>query len=308
MGATVLFADVNELTTLSNTFSVSGTPTDPTTVTLTVTSPTNVVTSYTWPSPATLTHGTAGVFSTTVASGEAGTWQYMWVGTGTASDVTVGTWEVYETSLGHLYITAEALKSRLRNTGTTADDTEVYEACVAASRAIESECDRTFWRTTSQARTFEPQGSSRLKLGDFNDLVSITTLKTDASGDGVYETTWTASDYQLLPLNPQAAPETRPYTEIRAVGSYTFPSPSSGARRDLIEITGVWGWPAVPWAIKQAARVLAADTYALKGERFGVAQFGDLTVNIGTARVVEAFVKPYRRHPVGSSGQKLFVA
>jgi hypothetical protein len=224
VGATVFFNSTNELATLSNTFKVNGTATDPTAVTLTVTSPSNVVTTYTWPSPATLTHGTAGVFSKDVACNEAGEWQYLWEGTTAASDAEAGTWTVQETSLGKLYCTPAALKSRLGITS-TGDDYEIHEACFSASRAVEAMCERVFYRTaTGTVRTFVPDGLYCTTFGAYNDLVTVTTLKTDAGGDGTFETTWSASDYQLHPVNPAAAPETRPYTKVKAVGVADLPS------------------------------------------------------------------------------------
>jgi hypothetical protein len=301
VGATVFFNSTNELATLSNTFKVSGTPTDPTAVTLTITSPSNVVTPYTWPSPATLTHGTAGVFSKDITCSEAGDWQYLWEGTTAASDAEAGTWTVFETALGKLYATVAALKSRL-GIGDTVDDYELHMACFSASRSIEQSCNRHFWRTASgTARTFEPTAIYRLKLPAWNDLVSVSGLATDASGDGVFETTWTSSDYQLWPPNPDAAPETRPYTEIRAVRSLYFPAYAfpPNARTDRVQVTGVFGWPGVPIAVKQATLILAEELFKLKDAPFGVAGFGDLgVVRIRENPKVAALIGPYQRYPV----------
>lgn len=304
MGATVFFNSTNELATLSNTFKVSGAPTDPTAVTLTVTSPSLVVTTYTWPSPATLTHGTAGVFSKDIPCNEAGEWQYVWTGTTAASDATAGTWTVQETTVGKLYATVEALKSRIGISATdTVDDYELYEACFSASRAVEHACDRHFWRTTTgTVRTVEPNGPYLLKLPAFHDLVSVSALATDASGDGVFETTWTSSDYQLLPYAPDAAPETRPYTKIKAIGAQTFPllpCVPSLSRDDRVQITGVWGWPAVPKGVKQGALILAEELFKLKDAPFGIAGFGDLgVVRVRENPKVAALISRYQRYPV----------
>jgi hypothetical protein len=250
VAASVFYQSSNELATLTNTFSVDGAATDPTAATLTVTSPANASTVYSWPpgSPA-LTRTGTGAFTEDVICNEAGDWTYLWEGTGTASDAQAGSWTVYETTLGKLYATVDALKSRLRLTDTS-QDYEVHTACFAASRAVEQACERTFWRSAAgTARTFEPQDLLWVKLGPFNDLVSLSDLKTDSSGDGTFETTWTSSDYQLQPVNPAAAPETRPYTKIKAVGSLMFPLQYCGllARDDRVQVTGVWGWPAIPW-------------------------------------------------------------
>lgn len=299
MSATVFFDSANELATLSNTFKVNGSPTDPTVTTLTVTSPTNVTTTY---SGGQLTHGSTGVFSKDVTCDEAGTWTYQWDGTTAASDAVVGTWEVFETQLGRLYCTVEALKSRLGIPVTdTTDDLELHAACFTASRALEQFCERHFWRSaSSEVRTFVPDDWYCLSLPEFCDLVSVTTLKTDASGDGVFETTWTAADYQLLPQNPTAGPETRPYTKVKAVGSQIFPVTyaTSIGRDDTVQVTGVFGWPAVPWAVKMAARVLAQDAFKLKDSNFGQAGEGDFAIRVGENARAEKLAKPYRRNVV----------
>jgi hypothetical protein len=299
VGATVFFESTNELATLSNTFKVNGTPTDPTAVTLTVTSPSGTVSTYTWPSPATLTHGTAGVFSKDIPCSEDGEWQYLWEGTNAASDAEAGTWTVFETTLGKLYCTPAALKSRMGITSTSSDY-EVHAACFAASRAIESICERVFYRTASgTVRTFVPDSLYCLTLGAYNDLYSLAILKTDAGGDGVFETTWSASDYQLHPVNPAAAPETRPYTKIKTTGSQTFPVPLVIGREDLVQVTGIFGWPAVPMAVKQAALILAEETLKLKDAPFGVAGFGEFgSIRVRENPAVARLLGPYRRYPM----------
>lgn len=300
MGATVFFADTNELATLTNTFAVGGTATDPTAVSLTVVDPTGASTTYTY-AASQITRVSSGKYSKDIACATAGTWAYEWVGTGTASDATAGTWEVQETQLGRLYATVDALKSRLGLTASdTIDDFELHGACFAASRLIEQYCERMFWRTASDVeRTFEPRGFYDLKLPEFNDLVSVTTFATDTSGDGIAETVWSATDYQLLPYNPAAAPEQRPYTRVKALHRI-FPAVYPPlVRTDLVHITGVWGWPAVPYAIKQAALILAAEMFKLKDAPFGIAGFGDFgVVRIRDNPKVAAYAGPYRRNPM----------
>lgn len=65
----------------------------------------------------------------------------------------------------------------------------------------------------------------------------------------------TSSDYELLPRNAALGPEAKPYTqvELTAWGAvYAWP------RDARVRITGVWGWPAVPEAIKRATVELTA--------------------------------------------------
>lgn len=299
MGASVFFQSSNELATLTNTFKVNGVATDPTAVTLTITDPTGAITTYTY-GAGQITRSGTGVYTKDIACATAGEWAYQWDGTVTASDATAGTWTVYETSLGHLYCTVEALKSRLGiSAADTIDDYELHAACFTASRWIEQFCERVFYRSASEARTFVPTNLYWLKLPEFCDLVSVTSLKTDASGDGVFETTWATTDYQLHPVNPTAGPEQRPYRQVKAVGTLLFPLPvPTLMRSDLIQVTGVWGWPSVPYAIRQAAAVLAAETFKLKDAPFGVAGFGDLgLIRIRDNPKVAALAGRYQLNP-----------
>lgn len=314
-GASVYFESASELATIRKVFTVDTTPTDPTTVTLVITSPGGAVTTFNWPSPSTVTRNGTGDFAKDVACSEHGEWQYIWTGTGTVQDADAGSWTVYEADIGKLYCTPQALKSRL-GIADSVDDYEIYAACYSASRAIEHYCERHFWRTpTGTARTFVPQGMYLLKLPEFNDLVSISALRTDASGDGVFETAWAPTDYQPLTgdgtPNIDAAPEPRPYTRVKAVGTQLFPHLCAPAlsRADRIQITGVWGWPSVPWGIRQAALILAEETLKLKDAPFGVAGFGEFgSIRVRQNPKVRQFCGPFMRNPVDDKDRKLFVA
>lgn len=298
--AAVFFEGASELATLTNTFSVGGTPTDPSTVSLVVTDPTQTSTTYEY--PADIQKTSDGVYTKDIPCTIAGTWTYKWIGTVSASDVITGTWEVLETSLGRLYCTVEALKSSFKDSRTT-DDAEYHAACFAASRALENYCERYFYRTQEQAFTLNPCGLYELKLPEFYDLVSVTSLKTD-TGSGAFATTWAASDYQLLcddgTPNVNAGPEAKPYVKIRAVGGQTFPLPTGLGRRDLVQVTGVWGWPQVPWAIKKAAEIVAAETFKLKDSPgMAAAGYEDFDVSMlgsEARRRFARFANPYRRN------------
>lgn len=308
MAATVFFESASEIATLRNVFKVGGVATDPTLISLTITTPSGTATTYTY-AAAQITRNGTGDYQKDIQCSEDGEWQYVWTGTTAAQDVESGTWTVFEVDLGHLYCTPAALKSRLGITD-SADDYEVHAACFSASRSIEQYCERTFWRSpTGTARTFEPKSMYCVKLPEFNDLVSVSTLATDTSGDGVYDVTWSASDYQLLPYNPSAAPEQRPYTEIRAVGGQVFPTDYSYTRMDRVQVTGVWGWPSVPWSIKQAALILAEETLKLKDAPFGIAGYGEYgMIRVRENPKVRNFAHPYCRNPTDDRGRKVFVA
>lgn len=269
MSATVYFAGPNEIATLTNVFKVSGTPTDPTTVTLTVTDPTGTQTT---PTP---THPSTGTYTASVACILDGLWSYKWEGTGTASDEVAGTWTVSTATLNQFYISSEELKSRLCITD-TADDFEVTLAVQAACRSIDEITGRYFWRGPD-TRTFVPQSVYRQEVGD---LVSVTSLKVDRDGDGVFEETWVQdTDYRLEVspgrYNTASLGESWPYTGFVILGPKYIPVIWPWSHQDRIQLQGVYGWPAVPYAVKQATMIAAADLFKLKDAPFGVAGFGE---------------------------------
>lgn len=298
MSSTVFYESSSELATLTNAFQVLSVNTDPTTVSLAVTDPTGTTTPYTY--PATITKTSVGIYTKDIPCTLAGQWTAVWTGTGTASDLAPPTtWEVFPTSFGNLYAPPMALKAWLKITSTT-DDLEIHGACFAASRWIEQYCERLFYRSpTGTARTFTACDPYMVRLGDFCDLVSISALATDEAGDGTFETTWSTSDYQLWPNNPAAAPEIRPYTSVRALPGRTFPLAWDNARADRVQITGVYGWPAVPSSVKQAALLLAVDALKTKETSFGVGGANEWgLVRIRENPIAMSYLNPYRKNPV----------
>lgn len=273
MAATVLFAGASETATLSNTFTVTSggvtTSTDPTTVTVVVTDPTGTATTYTY-AAGQINRSGAGVYFINVTCPIAGEWSYTWTGTGTVPDVVHGSFTVLETNLGHLYATPQMIKSRVGLAATdTSSDYELQGACYAASRRIENVCSRVFWRGTD-TRIFDNEGDLfRVDLGPFNDLVSVTSIAVDADGDGVFETTLASGDYQLWPRNT-AGPEQRPYTAVHRLGGFWPVVYWPTTRPERIQITGVFGWPTVPWAITEAAKILAEEMFRMKDAPIGV--------------------------------------
>ena len=111
------------------------------------------------------------------------------------------------------------------------------------SRMVDRYCNRHFY-VLEASRRFDGDGGTRLLLPD---LVSIDEggLRTDDDLDGVFETTWGAGDYVLLPANADPAsggnPGARPYTSLAvsdSAGSERWWPAGSGT----VQIAGQWGW------------------------------------------------------------------
>lgn len=179
-------------------------------------------------------------------------------------------------------------------------------ARISATRAIDEYCQRHFWQDgtsgTPVARTFEATSCSHLQFGPFNDLsaVVVPVVATDEAGDGTFETTWAASDYQLLPFT---RPTGRPYTALEATAGRRFPYHYAGSgRRDRVRVTGVWGWDAVPDDVKQACLIKAAKIYTRhqshQGFAVGIGDFGIVRISQFEDPEVVALLAPYRKTAV----------
>jgi hypothetical protein len=125
------------------------------------------------------------------------------------------------------------------------------------------------------------------------------TLKTSTLADTNFDVTWSPSDWQLEPVNGILDGLTVPYTRIRAVGDYLFPTLNANFGSEaLVQLTAVYGWPSVPEPITQAVIIQASRIFKRYDSPLGVAGFGDL----GAIRVTRALdpdvaqlVEPYRR-------------
>lgn len=171
------------------------------------------------------------------------------------------------------------------------DDARLELAIETASREIDQFTGRNFYNNGTATRLF---AADDWLTASIDDLITLTTLETSGNADGVFDTTWSADDYQLEPLNGRANGLTGwPTTRIRAVSTLVFPK---FQQRATIRIAGVWGWAAVPTAIKTATILQAARLFKRADAPFGAAGYGD----VGIIRVtrfdpdVTQAVAPYR--------------
>jgi len=193
------------------------------------------------------------------------------------------------------YTTLQEVKNILRITDSV--DDSLLETCVeSASRQIDTHCERVFTSGTA-TRIFTPNSSY---ICEIDDLTSLTSLKTSSDADGSFDITWTATDYQLEPLNGLSGGLAAPYTHIRAVGDYLFPTVNypNAEGEATVQVTGTFGYgTAVPVDIRQACNLLAIRQYKRYDSPLGVAGFGDIGV-VRVMRVdpdIEALLGPYRK-------------
>lgn len=283
MTATVFYDSPNQLAQLAVTFTSAGAPADPTTVSLVVTDPGGTQTTYVVTSGQITRTGTGAYTIAVVCSpavtGVDGLWSYVWIGTGAVSDVQPGTWRVLPTAVQSWYIGLDEFKDRLGITD-TADDSQAQIAIQSVGQWINDYCGRTFTRT-AETRTFQPDN---IWLLNVDDLVSVSAVSLDMDGDGIFELPLTQNvDYQLRLgaglYNVNATGIACPYRQLQVIqtGKW-FPFTWPFTHLDRVQITGVWGWPAVPPPVTQAAFILAADIFRQKDAPFGIAGSSDLGV------------------------------
>lgn len=180
-------------------------------------------------------------------------------------------------------------------------DENLTDAIAAASSEIEKHCNRQFNKSdTATARVYEPVDETTVFVDDFwtkDELV----VEIDTAGDGSYSTVVPASDYELYPPNNVVDGQIGwPFYEIQLVNGYF---PIYGRRKNVVRVTAKWGWAAVPEAVRQAAVIIAAETFQLKDAPFGTAgmdQFGNI-YHVRDNRIAAGKLARYcrRRIPAG---------
>jgi hypothetical protein len=193
------------------------------------------------------------------------------------------------------YAALTDVKAALRlSVSDTTDDALLELAIESASRMIDDDCGRVFYASgTGVTRYFRPDREDFCRT---DDIITISTLATDADGDGTYETTWTATDYRKHPANNVAGGRAWPTTALVATKSLYFPVDEEDEL--TVAVTGNFGFgTAVPTAIKDACVLQSLRLFKRYDSPLGVAGFGDM----GAVRVsrtdpdVFALIKGYRR-------------
>ena len=196
------------------------------------------------------------------------------------------------------YATLAEVKAAARITDSI-DDSLLETAIESSSRDIDAYTERVFFSSgaTAIARVYIPQD---IYLVETDDIISVTTIKSDSGGNGTFDITWAATDYQLEPLNGLAGGISTPTTRIRAIGDYLWPvyEPRNvNSNQASVQVTGVFGFASVPVAIKQATILASLRAYKRYESPTGVLGFSDMgVVRVGRLDPdVERLVAPYRK-------------
>jgi len=175
-------------------------------------------------------------------------------------------------------------------------DEAIEQILDGISRWIDRRTDRFFGQEGSVAspvtRSYVAEAPRRLVI---DDLVSVSAIRiTDPSAVTTPVYTLAAADYLLWPLNAPLGSEPAPYREIRVPSTSTFTAFVAGT---LVEIDGVWGWPAVPSAVSQATIELAR-IWRIESPRATV-QVDSMGTSLGMSqearKIVASLADSYRR-------------
>ena len=142
----------------------------------------------------------------------------------------------------NVYCTAADIQEGLGRS-TTISNAIALALAEAASRTIDGFTGRRFISETG-TRYFDTGSAGDILRID--DLLALTTLKTDSEGDGTYDgESWTVNtDFWVKPES--AYPKN--WIELTAFGSYSFPRKV----RRYVQISGIWGYgdgTASPWLV-----------------------------------------------------------
>ena len=169
------------------------------------------------------------------------------------------------------YSDVTTFKRRLDMVGDTTqgwNNADLRDLLEAASRAIDDLCKRWFY-CHEAPRYFD--GTSSPLFCD--DILSVTDIKLDEDGDGIYEKTMAPEDYVLYPLN------TLPKTWIEISSGSKYRTFANNIKRG-VEITGIFGYgdgvSATPYTASGGAITVAdgmlTQVTASDGTLFAVGQ------------------------------------
>lgn len=196
------------------------------------------------------------------------------------------------------YVELEAFKESNSLDSTTYADGDIREALIAASRSIDYATNRRFYPDADalQVRYYNPITNSLVRI---DDLITVTSIKTDPGGDGTYEETWATTDYVLAPQNAVALGVPYQYIERHPGGDYYF---TPKTYPNTIQVTGKFGWSSAPAEIKLATSIYASRLLKRVREApFGVAGFGLDGTAVRVSSIdpdVERLIAPYRRESI----------
>lgn len=183
---------------------------------------------------------------------------------------------------GYTSLAAVRYMLGITNAADTGNDTYIEGIVHAVSRSIDEYCHRRFFTTTADETRYFEGLDHEMCLTD--DIITITSLKSDEDGDRTYEITWATTDYDPKPDNYSLDNKPIMWLVASPNGTHYFPTHSKA-----VQIVGKFGWCAlanVPDKIAQACLLQSVRLYKRMREApFGIVGSSDM----GTAVVITKF-------------------
>jgi hypothetical protein len=259
--AQISHLDIGDVWKPTASFTVGGTPTDPTTLTTRLLAPDGTLTTASY-SVASLTtvsspvaKTTTGTFVYSVSIDQAGHWYTRFEGTGAAtaaedSEAIVDPSPFYDNgglSDQALVSLGEAKAWLGNNLMSTTNDLRIVQAINGASERISQAAGREFKArgTNPETRRFDVRGVNyEVPIGDLMTASTASTTVTFLQADPVV-TLASITDFSARPRNRQPwEPVTSLYFGSTAKSYYNT--------RNVLDVTGYWGFPTIPEDIKHA--------------------------------------------------------
>jgi len=191
------------------------------------------------------------------------------------------------------YASLKDLKSALRIQDSV-DDGLLEIALESSSRLIDEYTMRSFYNAGTATRIFVPESKDVVSI---DDAISISNVAVSTNFNKTFDLVWSANDYQTEPLNNVSdGLDGWPITRLRAVNTYEFPFDEYEVA--TVQVTGVWGWSAVPIAVKQASIIQAMRIFKRLDSPLGVISSPDTGYFRVSSRIdpdVAMLVNSYRK-------------
>jgi hypothetical protein len=142
------------------------------------------------------------------------------------------------------------------------DDAQLALAATAASRAVDRATNRQFGKVdTAEERLYVPRPDYErgLWVVDVDDFQTVSNLSVEVDGTAV--TVFVKEPYNADKLG-------RPWTRL-AFTADSEAKPSCAPHE--VAVTAVWGWTAVPTAVKEATLLQASRFFVRRNAPFGIA-------------------------------------
>lgn len=190
------------------------------------------------------------------------------------------------------------LHQQRTDTGNTTQDAIISALISTASYMVQDFLQRRFdvagTAGTPVSRLFRYDGRGVLNLAPF-DLQSVSSVVVDSDTDS--PTTLTSDEYRLWPIPS----EWGVYSHLHLVGISNERGVADYPMYREVEVSGVWGWSAVPDVVERATIMLTLEllsrTSSWKNDAFDALSTSGGGVSIPLH--LRMMLAPYRRHSSG---------